>query len=132
MSSGGGGGGGGSENGDGVGLSEAQRLKQEGNTAHHSGDYRHAVGCFSRALELHSSAGPTEKRAERAILLSNRSASYCLLGDYGRALDDAEAVLALRPEWAKGYSRKAAALQHLERYPEAIAAFRRGLELEPT
>jgi len=39
----------------------------------------------------------------------NRSASYCLLEDFPRALADAEEVIKRRPDWAKGYGRTRAA-----------------------
>lgn len=41
------------------------------------------------------------------------------------------AQVALRPEWAKGYSRKGAALYGLGRFAEAVATYRQGLKSEP-
>ena len=37
----------------------------------------------------------------------------------------------LKPDWAKGYSRVGAAFHGLVRYDEAVAAYRKGLELDP-
>ena len=37
----------------------------------------------------------------------------------------------MNPKWAKGYSRKGAALHGLEDYDGAIAAYEEGLKLEP-
>jgi stress-induced-phosphoprotein 1 len=37
----------------------------------------------------------------------------------------------LNPKWAKGYSRKGAALHGLEDFDGAIAAYEEGLKLEP-
>ena len=38
-----------------------------------------------------------------APLLSNRSAAYVGLGQFNKALEDAEACLDLRPGWPKGW-----------------------------
>eukprot|EP00668_Euglena_longa_P046568 GGOE01062253.1.p1 GENE.GGOE01062253.1~~GGOE01062253.1.p1 ORF type:complete len:839 (+),score=170.37 GGOE01062253.1:189-2519(+) len=54
-----------------------------------------------------------------------------MLGDFPRSLADADAVVALRPDWAKGWSRRGAALQQLRRFPEAKEAYSKGLELDP-
>ena len=48
-----------------------------------------------------------------------------------QALADAERCVSLRPEWAKGYTRKAAALHGLRRYVAAIDAYEAALEFEP-
>lgn len=39
--------------------------------------------------------------------------------------------IVLRPDWAKGYSRKGAALFGLGRYAEAVATYKQGLAFEP-
>eukprot|EP00906_Rhabdomonas_costata_P031835 RCo044919 len=101
-------------------------LKRDGNAAHQNGHFRQAIFLFSKALDL--CVGPDVDY----VLFSNRSASYCLLGDYERALEDAEMVINLRPDWPKGFSRKAAALHGLGRFSEAIACFTTGLALDPS
>eukprot|EP01006_Ploeotia_vitrea_P032475 TRINITY_DN64665_c0_g1_i1.p1 TRINITY_DN64665_c0_g1~~TRINITY_DN64665_c0_g1_i1.p1 ORF type:complete len:1177 (-),score=115.09 TRINITY_DN64665_c0_g1_i1:266-3796(-) len=103
---------------------QALELKNQGNTAHQSGDYRKAIYYFSKGLELNP--GPPTNY----LLYSNRSASYTLLEDFESALADADTVLSLKPEWPKGYSRKGAALQHLKRFREAINAYETGLKLD--
>ena len=39
--------------------------------------------------------------------------------------------IALRPDWAKGFSRKGAALYGLHRWTEAVATYQAGLAFEP-
>jgi tetratricopeptide (TPR) repeat protein len=39
--------------------------------------------------------------------------------------------VSLNPSWSKGYSRKGSALAYLGQYEEAIAAYQKGLELDP-
>ena len=51
--------------------------------------------------------------------------------DEEEALADAERATALRPDWAKGFSRKGAALYGLGRYAEAITTYEAGLRAEP-
>jgi stress-induced-phosphoprotein 1 len=52
-------------------------------------------------------------------------------GDAINALEDAEACLGLNPDFAKGYSRKGAALHALKRYNDAINAYQKGLNKFP-
>ena len=47
------------------------------------------------------------------------------------ALADAQKCTAAAPTYAKGYSRLGFALYKLDRYTESIAAFTKGLELDP-
>lgn len=62
----------------------------------------------------------------------NRSASHSALKSYASALSDAEKVIQLKPDWARGYSRKGAALHGMARYEEAQAAYKEGLKFDPT
>lgn len=66
------------------------------------------------------------------VLFSNRSAAYAKAGNYRAALEDANQTVALNPSWSKGYSRKGSALAYLGKHEEAIAAYEKGLELEPS
>jgi len=65
------------------------------------------------------------------VYFSNRSAAYLKQGDGNNALDDANSCIALNPGFAKGYSRKGAALHALKRYNDSIAAYKEGLEKFP-
>ena len=44
------------------------------------------------------------------VLYSNRSGAYASLKDFSKALEDANKVTELKPDWAKGWNRKGAAL----------------------
>ncbi|XP_037230829.1 stress-induced-phosphoprotein 1 [Falco rusticolus] len=103
-------------------MEEAQELKERGNRALAAGDVGGAVRHYTAAIALDS---------RNHVLFSNRSAAYARQGDYARALADACRTLELRPDWAKGYSRKAAALEFLHRFEEAKAAYEEGLKHEP-
>ncbi|KAM6289117.1 LOW QUALITY PROTEIN: stress-induced-phosphoprotein 1 [Aegotheles albertisi] len=100
----------------------AEALKERGNRALAGGDLAGAVGHYTAAIALD---------AHNHLLFSNRSAAYARLGQYPRALADACRVLELRPDWPKGYSRKAAALEFMQRLEEAKATYEEGLRHEP-
>lgn len=65
------------------------------------------------------------------MLYSNRSACYCSLKQYDKALQDANKTIELKKDWAKGYSRKGAALFGEGDYAKAVEAYTEGLQIEP-
>lgn len=96
-------------------------LKEEGNAKFKAGEYQSAVDAYTRSLAL---------EPRQHLCFSNRSAAYLKLGGRAEeALRDAEQCVELAPQWAKGYSRKAAALQELRRWDEAAAACQSGLDV---
>ena len=56
---------------------------------------------FSEAIEL----DPTNH-----VLYSNRSGAYASKKDFAHALEDANKTTEIKPDWAKGWGRKGAAL----------------------
>jgi stress-induced-phosphoprotein 1 len=54
------------------------------------------------------------------------------LNQFAKALEAAERCIAVKPDWDKGYQRKALALHSLGRYDEAIENYEKGLEYGPT
>ncbi|KAL5035473.1 hypothetical protein BDEG_23429 [Batrachochytrium dendrobatidis JEL423] len=51
--------------------------------------------------------------------------------NYVDAVKDAEKTIEIKPDWAKGYSRKGAALHGLGNLEEATAVYEAGLKIEP-
>ncbi|KAJ0404904.1 hypothetical protein ATCC90586_001012 [Pythium insidiosum] len=105
----------------------AEQAKDRGNRAFAAANYREAVACFSEAIALHERSGEGQPH----VYYSNRSASHLKLGDGASALADADKCVALKRDWARGYSRKGAALHHLGRLPDAYRAYQDGLKIEP-
>ena len=99
------------------------KLKDEGNEAFKDKDFQKAVELFTKAIG--------ETPADHTIY-SNRSASYYRLGKFELALEDGEKCVDLKPDWSKGWQRKALALHALGRKNEAMVAYERGYDVDPT
>uniref|UniRef100_A0A7S4N079 Hsp70-Hsp90 organising protein n=1 Tax=Odontella aurita TaxID=265563 RepID=A0A7S4N079_9STRA len=99
-------------------MATADEWKGKGNQALQSGNATEAIECYTKAIDLDGS---------NHVYYSNRSAAYLKKGDGNNALEDAGSCVALNPNFAKGYSRKGAALHALKRYNDAIAAYNEGL-----
>ncbi|CAD5196981.1 unnamed protein product [Musa acuminata subsp. malaccensis] len=100
----------------------SEDAKAKGNAAFAAGRFEDAIRHFSEAIDL----APANH-----VLYSNRSAAYASLQRYDVALADARKTVELNPGWAKGYSRLGAA--HLGRgdADQAVAAYEKGLEIDP-
>ncbi|PUZ64376.1 hypothetical protein GQ55_3G139200 [Panicum hallii var. hallii] len=96
--------------------------KSRGDDAFRRKDYLVAVDAYTQATEL----DPND-----AAVLSNRSLCWLRAGQAERALEDAKACRALRPDWAKACYREGAAHRLLQRFEEAANAFYEGVQLEP-
>lgn len=84
-------------------------------------NYKGAVDLLKKAIKLDP---------DNHIFYSNRAAAYMALEQYDKALADAEDCIRLQPKWAKGYSRKGAALFRMDKLAGARDAFEKGLELD--
>lgn len=67
-----------------------------------SGDYNAALRLYNEALKLDHT---------NYVIYGNRSAIYCRLGKYDKALRDAIKARELNPNWSKAYYRQGIALQ---------------------
>jgi stress-induced-phosphoprotein 1 len=65
---------------------------------------------------------------ENHILYSNRSAAYASKKDWTNALNDADKTTQIKPDWAKGWGRKGAALHGKGDLVGANDAYEEGLK----
>jgi tetratricopeptide (TPR) repeat protein len=103
-------------------MSQADRLKSQGNMALQSGQYSEAAELYTKAIHLDPSC---------EVYFSNRSAAYAGLGRWREALDDSYEVVTLKPEWVKGWVRRGTAFSGLGQHEEAVKAFFKATQLEP-
>eukprot|EP00002_Diphylleia_rotans_P014396 TRINITY_DN2805_c0_g1_i1.p1 TRINITY_DN2805_c0_g1~~TRINITY_DN2805_c0_g1_i1.p1 ORF type:complete len:569 (+),score=168.32 TRINITY_DN2805_c0_g1_i1:83-1789(+) len=101
----------------------SDQLKAQGNAAFSAGKFQEAIDFFTQAIAVDP---------KNHVLYSNRSASYASLRNYEKALTDADMTIKIKPDWAKGYSRKGAALQGAGRLEEAVQVYKKGLDVEPS
>mmetsp|Transcript_477 Transcript_477/g.718 ORF Transcript_477/g.718 Transcript_477/m.718 type:complete len:596 (-) Transcript_477:84-1871(-) len=103
-------------------MSTAEEHKALGNTALVAKKFSEAIKHYTDAINVDGT---------NHVYYSNRSAAYLSKSDATNALNDADACIGLNPDFAKGYSRKGAALHALKRYNDSIKAYEQGLEKFP-
>lgn len=91
-----------------------------------------AESCCAEALQLDKaldrSLSEEEQRRFTAALYANRSMARLELGQLAPALRDADAAIEARPDWARGFSRKAVALEAAgQSWHRVVEAIRRGM-----
>lgn len=100
----------------------AADAKAKGNTAFAEKNYEEAIKHFTEAIKC----DPSDH-----VFFSNRSACYASLEQYDKAFEDGAQCVTLKPDWAKGYTRKGLAEYFLGRYDEASETYKAGLKLAP-
>jgi len=105
---------------------QAELKKIGGNEAFGNGEYLQASVYYTQALEL----GEPDNADFLSVCLSNRAACWLKLGHSDKALDDAEASLALK-ESTKALFRKGIALHAMEKFADACKVLSRALQFEP-
>ena len=100
---------------------ESLEAKERAIEAFNEQNYKGAVDLLKKAIKLDP---------DNHIFFSNRAAAHMALEQYDRALVDADECIRLQPTWAKGYSRRGAALFRMDKLGPARDAFEKGLELD--
>ncbi|CAH0029713.1 unnamed protein product [Clonostachys rhizophaga] len=103
-------------------MASADELKALGNKAIAEKNFDEAIDKFTQAIAL---------QPENHILYSNRSAAYASKKEWDNALQDAEKTTEIKPDWAKGYGRKGAALHGKGDLVAAHDAYEAGLKQDP-
>lgn len=101
----------------------AEEKKAEGNAYYKARDYRKALACYSRAIEL----------CPRCVAYyGNRSACRMMLGQWAEALEDARQSVRLDGRFAKGYVRIAKCCLAMGDTAAALNAVNKAVELDPS
>ncbi|KAM0477863.1 hypothetical protein ACHAPX_005629 [Trichoderma viride] len=103
-------------------MASADELKALGNKAIADKNFDEAIDKFTQAIAL---------QPENHILYSNRSAAYASKKDWDNALNDADKTTEIKPDWAKGWGRKGAALHGKGDLLGANDAYEAGLKHDP-
>lgn len=111
-----------------VDLDLCIKEKEAGNEAFKLQNYPEAVKHYTEALKR----GPPDVYDEAYKLYSNRAACYTKLCAWHDGMRDAEKCIELKPEFGKGYSRKANIHFFMKEYEKAAEAYKKGLEVDPT
>jgi len=104
----------------------AEQCNAKGNQALGVQDFVTAAQYYSAGLERDT------KKDLHPVLLSNRSSAYAHSGQWTLALNDADSCMQLRPTWPRGHACRGAALEGMDRLPEALAAFKAAQKLSPS
>ncbi|OAA41442.1 heat shock protein [Beauveria brongniartii RCEF 3172] len=100
-------------------MASADELKGLGNKAIADKNFDDAIDKFTQAIAI---------QPENHILYSNRSAAYASKKEWDSALKDAEKTTEIKPDWAKGWGRKGAALHGKGDLLGANDAYEEGLK----
>ncbi|KAM3509251.1 hypothetical protein MY10362_000691 [Beauveria mimosiformis] len=100
-------------------MASADELKALGNKAIADKNFDDAIDKFTQAIAI---------QPENHILYSNRSAAYASKKEWDSALKDAEKTTEIKPDWAKGWGRKGAALHGKGDLLGANDAYEEGLK----
>jgi len=110
-------------------MSEADRLKTEGNEAYKSGQIEGAVGIYTRAI---AACKNTEKDIEiKCDCLANRAACRRQLYLPEECISDCNEVLAMKPDHFKALIRRGQAYESMEKYQQALDDFVAASRIDP-
>lgn len=123
-------------------------LKEQGNDAFKNKKYKKAARKFTLALKAiklerlkdgKKNSGKSEESNTKdqyteleAILYSNRSAAQISLGDFAKAIKDADRAIEVQPTYVKAYMRKAFSQKESNQLEESLSTYRFVLSIDET
>lgn len=108
-------------------VAKHSQAKNQGDAAFKEGRLDESIRCYRLALQ--SDAQGDDEFA--ATLHSNIAAVHAKQGNHQEALAEANRAVQLRPNWAKGHSRKGLSLLSLGKDQEAQASYMKAVQLDP-
>ncbi|KOC69563.1 Stress-induced-phosphoprotein 1, partial [Habropoda laboriosa] len=101
---------------------KVQSLKERGNACVKEEKYGEAMFHYTHAIKLDP---------QNYSLYSNRSFAFLKMQQYHFAMKDALMTIQLKPDWNKGYFRKAEVESQTFRFSEALESYDQALSLQP-
>ena len=101
---------------------KADEAREKGNELFKEQKYPEAVEQYTESI----ARNPDDHR-----VYSNRAACYTKLTAFNEALKDAEKCIELKPDWAKGYTRKGHVEFFTKQYDKALETYQEGLKHDP-
>ncbi|XP_074099771.1 serine/threonine-protein phosphatase 5-like [Cotesia typhae] len=101
---------------------KVQKLKEDGNNCVRQQKYPEAMFHYTHAIKINPS---------NYSLYSNRSFVFLKMQQYHFAMEDAMMTIKLKPDWTKGYYRKAEVEFYTFRFDDALHSYRQALSLQP-
>lgn len=99
-----------------------QDLKEKGNNCVREHKYEEAMYHYTLGIKMDP---------QNYSLYSNRSLVFLRMQQYHLSMEDALMTIQIKPDWTKGYYRRAEVEFHTFRFSEAIQSYRKALELQP-
>ncbi|KAN0016406.1 hypothetical protein ACTFIU_006373 [Dictyostelium citrinum] len=100
----------------------AEKLKNEGNARLNEGKHQEALSCYNKAILYDNT---------NAIYFANRAATYSALQNFEKSIEDCLEAIKRNPNYGKAYTRMGSAYTSLGKFPEAMEAYNKAIELEP-
>ena len=93
------------------------------------------VETFTRPLVIIGGPSMTFRAVEIdsqfVLAYSNRGASYAILGEYRRAIEDFDRVLSMNPRFVQIYNYRGYAYESVGNHRQAIEDYNKALEINP-
>lgn len=114
-------------------LQAVNQLKERGNEAFKVGSHEEAIAQYTEALSLCTKCSGAHGIDDDVYgkLHGNRAEAYLQLGQFDKAIEEAEQAIEYDPCFVKAYVRKAKACFALERQDEAKATLKDALDVAP-
>jgi stress-induced-phosphoprotein 1 len=116
-------------NADGTPMSPAQNAKEEGNENFKKSQYELAIESYTQAIGCATGEDGNEFLAS---VYNNRAACHSQLHHHKKVAEDTSKSLELQPNNVKALTRRALALEALEKYKDALADVEKALLIEPS
>ncbi|XP_069696331.1 stress-induced-phosphoprotein 1-like [Periplaneta americana] len=101
---------------------EVQELKEKGNECVRNKKYAESIFHYTHAIKLDP---------RNYSLYSNRSLAFLKMQQFYFAMEDAKETIRLKPDWAKGYFRKAEVEFSTFHFSDALISYGLALKLQP-